>query len=222
MAAAKVPTTAELQTALNAANLQITNLNNQVGGLFNAMTDVNRSLFSLTTSAATLTTNTTTAAAAPVDPTPVSPSTVTIDNPENVYRSVKIATSNLFIDITPQFSGGVPYLFFEDLSTSELANVVPQYSLSNANIPSNDIISNISSIADKFSSYSLSNIPNLTNYAGFQLSRYVPKVGNGTGGATIYFDKDNEYIIIETVNINSKELVQYEILSQSNVLDATI
>jgi hypothetical protein len=166
--------------------------------------------------------NTTTATVATVDPTPVSPSAVTIDNPENVYRSVKIATSNLFIDITPQFSGGVPYLFFEDLSTSELANVVPQYSLSNSNIPSNDIISNISSIADKFSSYTLSNIPNLTNYAGFQLSRYVPKVGNGTGGATIYFDTNNEYIIIETVNINSKELVQYEVLSQSNVLDATI
>lgn len=222
MAAAAAPTTAQLQTALDAANKQITNLNAQVGDLINNITTINRNIGNLSTSVTNLGTNTTTATTATVDPTPASPADLKIDNPENVYRSVKIATSNLFIDITPQFSGGVPYLYFEDLSTTELASVIPQISLTNANIPSNDIISNISSIADKFSSYTLSKIPNLTNYAGFQLSRYVPLVGSGTGGKSVYFDANNQYIIIETVNVNSQELVQYEVLSQSNVVDATI
>jgi hypothetical protein len=215
---ATAPTTAQLQTALDAANLQIKNLNTNVNDLITTVSKQTVAIANLNIAGQ----NNTTTATAAVDPTPASPADLKIDNPENVYRSVKIATSNLFINITPQFSGGVPYLYFEDLSTTELASVVPQISLSNTNISSNDIISNISSIADKFSSYTLSKIPNLTNYAGFQLSRYVPLVGNGTGGKSVYFDTNNEYIIIETVNINSQELVQYEVLSQSNVVDATI
>lgn len=211
------PTPKQLNDALNT----IKTLQESVTSLTHALRNTESQVNDLTTKLNGTNTTTTNTPTADVAATPVTPIKQT--SPDAIiYNAVKIATSNLFINITPEFSGNIPYLFFEDLSTAELANTLPQYSLSNNNLPSNDIVSNIKSTLDRFSSYNLSKIPNLADYVGFQLSRYVPSVGNGTGGSFVYFDSKDEYIVIETVNINNKELVQYEVLSQSKVLDATI
>jgi hypothetical protein len=211
------PTPQELTDAL----ATIKDLQTNVANLGTALWTANSKINDLTTQLNGINATAANTPSAVVAATPAAPIKQT--SPDAIiYTSVKIATSNLFINTTPEFSGGIPYLFFEDLSTAELANTLPQYSLSNNNFPSNDIISNIKSTLDRFSSYNLSKIPNLADYVGFQLSRYVPSVGNGTGGSFVYFDSKDEYIVIETVNINNKELVQYEVLSQSKVLDATI
>jgi hypothetical protein len=140
----------------------------------------------------------------------------------NIGSSVKISTSNLFIKTTPDFSYGMQIQFFESLSATELTNLIPQYSLSDPNLPSDNTISNIASIKDKTSSYSLSKIQDLAEYTGFQLNKYVPTVGSGTNGAFVYFDNDNQNIVVETVNINNSELLKYEILTQGNVVNATM
>ena len=158
------------------------------------------------------------ASSSSVSATPEIPKTpdYTIDKNPNV----KIATSNLFVEPQTLTVVGLSNLLFQDFPTSELITNTSNFSLINGG--SNDTISNIKSIFNEISSYTSSRLPDLGQTNSLKLSYFIPSVGNGSNGDTVYFDKENANIVIEVTNINSNELVEYQVISQSTILDATI
>ena len=155
---------------------------------------------------------------AAVPATPDNPSSQEY-NPENINKNIKIATSNLLVDQSPPTVDRVANLLFQEFAASELITNTPNFSLFQYNGGQNNTINNIKEIVK----YSFStNIPQVPADVSSSISKYIPTVGNGTNGSTVYFDTSNQYIYIEFININTGEFVEYQVVSQATALDATI
>lgn len=159
-----------------------------------------------------------------ISATPDSPSLPSSEdfNPENINKNIKIATSNLFVDQSSPTVSAIADMLFQSFPVSELITNTTNFSLIGGGTES--IITNIKEISDKFSSYNLSRLSDSITTNSFRLTNFIPASGSGGGvnGATVYISTDNQYIYIEIANANNKELVEYQVISQSTVLDATI
>lgn len=157
-----------------------------------------------------------------ISATPASPPSSEDFNPENINKNIKIATSNLFVDQSSPTVSAIADMLFQSFPVSELITNTTNFSLIGGGTES--VITNIKEISDKFSSYNLSRLSDSITTNSFRLTNFIPASGSGGGvnGATVYISTDNQYIYIEIANANNKELVEYQVISQSTVLDATI
>lgn len=153
--------------------------------------------------------------------TPATPSSI-FSNPEDINRNVKIATSNLFVDQKSPTLSGIADMLFESFPVTELITNTTNFSLLGGG--TDNVITNIKQISNDSSSNNLSRLSTITSGSAFNLANFLPATnsGGGTNGATVYFDTNNEYIYIEIANVNNRELLEYQVITQSSVLDATI
>lgn len=143
--------------------------------------------------------------------TPMLPSPPAI--PKESTQKIKSATPEIIL-----FNGdSVPMeimtdLIFEDIGGQELLSVARHDNISGDFI-SNNLIKNLTSINQNFSSLRLVNIQNTSDryFANFgiKLESKIPYEGNGLNGENVYLD-DND-IIIELVNIEQDEQVEIQI-----------
>jgi hypothetical protein len=197
-------------------------LNSIIKGLQESITKLqNDALTAKTVDTNTTTTSTSDSSLSPT-PAPL-PKTTEPNNPENINSSVKIATSNLFVDQQPLAVDGLANLLFQDFPVTELVTNTLNFSLINGGTDTN-VISNIDSTLDSISSYSLSSVPNIANLSSFNLSKYKALDGSGASPnkATVYIEPANKNIVIEVTNINNKELVEYQIIYQGTIVNGTI
>jgi hypothetical protein len=146
------------------------------------------------------------------------PVTVSI-NPENIDKNIKIATSNLLVDQSPQKVDKIADLLFQDFGVSELITNTPNFSLLQYSGGQNYTVTNISEIVR--TSFS-ANIPAPATSTLSAISSYQPTSGNGPNGVSVYFDANNQFIYVELVSMDNGRLMEYQIVSQANTLDATI
>jgi hypothetical protein len=154
-----------------------------------------------------------------ISATPQNPAPKINYNTLGAETGIKIATSNLLVDQTPLQVSQISGLLFQDFPATELMTNTSNFSLINGG-SNNDTISNIKSISDEISSYVYSRLPNLNQINDLSLSYFQPSSGSGTNGATVYFNNNN--IVIEVQNIDNNEFVEYQVVSQGTILDATI
>jgi hypothetical protein len=142
--------------------------------------------------------------------------------------SIKIATSNLFID-----SMNIPtYKTLEDFVLETLnSGEILDYSDTNlVTISSNVDNSNNSSIDVTVTAIqtnpqnillSASILNNLESTFYSNLDIYIPKIGSGTDGESVYIDENNS-LIIDTVNVREGDEVEIEFWKYETELNDTI
>jgi len=142
--------------------------------------------------------------------------------------SIKIATSNLFVD-----SANIPtYKTLEDFVLQTLnSGEILDYSDTNlVTISSNVDNSNNSSIDVTVTTIqtnpqnillSASTLNNLESTFYSNLDIYIPKIGSGTDGESIYIDENNS-LIIDTVNVREGDEVEIEFWKYETELNDTI
>lgn len=145
-------------------------------------------------------------------------------------KAIKIADSNLFVDVGQPSVDEMAVAIFEQIGGHELIGIVsndlvnPIYDLNGSNTAYQPI-QNLNKIAVD---YSPSNILKLQDtdvdyFRAFPISldRFIPEYGSGTNGSTIYTDSSGN-LVIEFVNIRDNQRVQVEVLSYGNVISDTI
>jgi hypothetical protein len=142
-------------------------------------------------------------------------------------KSIKIATSNLFIDSAniPEYKS-IEDIVLQTLNPGEILDysdtnlVVVSGNTSGTNNQSLDstVTTPSTNPQDLLSSGAANNQPS-TFYSSIDL--YVPNVGTGPQGEVIYFDQSNN-LIIDTINVREVDEVEIEFWKYETELNDTI
>jgi hypothetical protein len=144
--------------------------------------------------------------------------------------AIKIADSNLFVDIGQPSAEEMAVALFEQIGGHELIGIVsndlvnPVYDLNGSN-SAYQPIQNLNKIATDYSPDQILKLQDTDAdyFRAFPISldRFIPEYGSGTNGSTIYTDSSGN-LVIEFVNIRDNQRVQVEVLSYGNVINDTI
>ena len=144
--------------------------------------------------------------------------------------AIKIADSNLFVDIGQPSAEEMAVALFEQIGGHELIGIVsndlvnPIYDLNGSN-SAYQPIENLNKIATDYSPDQILKLQDTDAdyFRAFPISldRFIPEYGSGTNGSTIYTDSSGN-LVIEFVNIRDNQRVQVEVLSYGNVISDTI
>ena len=139
--------------------------------------------------------------------------------------AIKIATSNLFILNEPELEieqmanmiiqeiGGIELITISrnTLISEQEINYQPIKNIADTSLQYNPL--NILAIQDVDSEY-FDKFP-------INLDKYIPNVGNGTGGAYVYINSNNE-VVVESVNLQPGQSIEIQFLSFGSTISGTI
>lgn len=156
-----------------------------------------------------------------VSATPNSPSSK--NNKED--KSVKVATPDLFLISEDILQPEIMVdLILEDIGSQEIINIARNDIVNGQNVVYRPI-KNLSELAVKYSPKTLVPLQDSSNtyFSNFpiELSEYIPIVGNGPGGLSVYVDSKNN-LVLEFVNLREDEQIQVQVLESGSLLDDTI
>lgn len=146
-------------------------------------------------------------------------------------KGIKIATTDLFInDTNKRDADDMAYLLFEALGSQELASIVRSDNVNPSLLESEKSaytpIKNLSEISARYNPKNIIALQNtdVSYFSQFPIlfSSYVPRYGNGPGGAIVYVDDKTGDIIIDTIGTTDVQVVEVEIFSIEEVIDDTI
>ena len=152
-----------------------------------------------------------------------------INNSDLKYStSVKIATSNLFIDTNniPTYKS-LEDLVLETLNSGEILDysdtnlVTISSNVDNRNNSSIDVTVTEIRTSPQNILLSTSTLNNLKSTFYSTLDIYIPKVGTGPQGKSVYLDENNN-LIIDTVNVRERDEVEVEFWKYETELNDTI
>lgn len=143
----------------------------------------------------------------------------------NERQSVKIATPDLILlseDVVDEEI--MADLLFEQVGSQEIINIA-RNDIVNGQSVAYRPIKNLSELATKYSPQTLVAMQNPTNtfFNNFsiKLENYIPTVGNGPGGLSVYLNENND-LVLEFVGLKEDEQIQVQVLESGQVLDDTI
>jgi hypothetical protein len=166
--------------------------------------------------------------AKPITSNNISNITATTAKANTTATSIKIATSNLFVD-----TANIPnYKSLEDTVLGTLnPGEVLDYSDTNLIIVSSHIDNSNNSAVDVTVTAIQTNPQNILSSASAMnslqptfystLDIYTPKVGTGPQGKTVYLDESNN-LVINTVNVRDRDEVEIEFWKYETELNDTI
>jgi hypothetical protein len=164
----------------------------------------------------------------PGRPNPTPPMPIIDDTTKEKLRSlagVKPATPDIIeFDTEALDVETLGDLYFENIGGQELISIA-RNDIINGQTISYQPIRNINSLANRYNSQNILFIPQ-TAYSFFnnfplKFVNYLPNVGTGPEGESVYLDNLNN-IIINLVNIRPSEEVEVQVFDQPNIFSGTI
>lgn len=143
----------------------------------------------------------------------------------NERQSVKIATPDLILLSEDVVDAEIMAdLLFEQVGSQEIINIARNDIVNGQSVVYRPI-KNLSELATKYSPQTLVAMQNPTNtfFNNFsiKLENYIPTVGNGPGGLSVYLNENND-LVLEFVGLKEDEQIQVQVLESGQVLDDTI
>lgn len=163
-----------------------------------------------------------------ISSTPLSPSAV-ISLASNVLKTSVSQIKTATPDIVLFDDSSVPVevmadLIFENIGGQELINITRSNMVNGQKI-SYQPIKNISLISQEYNSNNILGIQKTSNtfFAGFSinLEEKIPKVTNSVDNNPVYFDEFGN-IVIDSINLNSDEQIEVQIILNGTIYDTEI
>tara|TARA_B110000503_G_scaffold84020_1_gene128063 strand:+ start:9179 stop:9664 length:486 start_codon:yes stop_codon:yes gene_type:complete len=140
---------------------------------------------------------------------------------------IKIATPDLIImddalgTLDPSL---LESLIFEQVSAHEIISIA-RHDTVNGQPVSYMLISNLSQIASKYGPNTMIRMPNNSssffNNFSIKLEDYIPSVGSGPGGLSVYIDSNNA-LVVELAGLENDHKIEVEVLRSGTVNNGTI
>ena len=159
-----------------------------------------------------------------VSSTPAQPKTPR--NRNTLTPPIKIATPDILINSDLDVPVDMlAFLAFEDIAAQELIEIT-RNDIVNGQTVNYRPIKNLSSLAIRYSPQTLIALQNLGNafFNNFsiKLEQYIPAVGLGPEGTTVYIDPNTRDLVINLINLAEDERVEVQVLSRGTIFNDTI
>lgn len=160
-------------------------------------------------------------------PTPATPATVTQPVVQAVVAPpVKTAPIDTVLFNDDQVPIEVMSdLIFEDIGGHELINIARSDIINGQDI-SYQPIKNLTSIQQQYNPNNILSVQSTSNkyFANFaiKLENKIPNVGNGPFGSNVYLDPLDGSLIVEAVNLESDEQIEFEITLSGTIYEADL
>lgn len=160
-------------------------------------------------------------------PTPATPATVTQPVVQAVVAPpVKTAPIDTVLFNDDQVPIEVMSdLIFEDIGGHELINIARSDIINGQDI-SYQPIKNLTSIQQQYNPNNILSVQSTSNkyFANFaiKLENKIPNIGNGPFGSNVYLDPLDGSLIVEAVNLESDEQIEFEITLSGTIYEADL
>jgi hypothetical protein len=139
---------------------------------------------------------------------------------------VKIATPDILLNTDLEIPvDALSFLFFEAIAAQELIEIT-RNDIVNGQSVTYSPIKNLSSLAIRYNPQNLIAVQNSSksffNNFSIKLERYLPDVGLGPGGSTVYIDPQSRDLVVNLVNVRDDERVEIQVMTRGQVFDDTI